>query len=307
MQIRDYGRHNRAGSPATPRRSRAPRPCLNPNMEVGPSHLFAPESWGGDARRKFRLIASLLLVLATLAVYNPVSRAPYLNYDDNAYVYENFHVRAGLKWQTVVWAFATNAESNWHPLTWLSHALDVELFGLNPAGPHYVNLLIHALNAVLLFLLLDVATALPWRSLAVASLFALHPINVESVAWIAERKNVLSMFFLLLALAAYGRYAKKPDAGRYLMVCLCFALGLMAKPQVITLPFALLLLDYWPCSACAPPGTKAHARGRNFLWRRSRSSLWQPRAHGSRCGRRRQPCTLSIRCRCDWKMRRWLT
>jgi protein O-mannosyl-transferase len=199
-----------------------------------------------EARRKLRLIVSFLLVLVTLALYNPINRAPYLNYDDNAYVYENYHVREGLNRGTIVWAFTTNAESNWHPLTWLSHSLDVTLFGLNPAGPHYVNVLLHAANVVLLFLLLEGGTGMAWRSFAVAALFAVHPLNVESVAWISERKNVLSMFFFLLTLTAYGRYVRKPGVARYALVALCFALGLMAKPQVITLPFALLLLDYWP-------------------------------------------------------------
>jgi protein O-mannosyl-transferase len=199
-----------------------------------------------DRRRRFRLIASLLLVLSTIALYNPVSHDPYLTLDDNAYTYENFHVRTGLTWDTAAWAFTTTEMSNWHPLTWLSHALDVELFGLNPAGPHYVNLLLHAANVVLLFLLLASATGLEWPSVTVASLFALHPLNVESVAWIAERKNGLSMLFFLLALAAYGRYVRKPGVARYLLVFLLFACALMSKPQVITLPFALLLLDYWP-------------------------------------------------------------
>ncbi|HYB76919.1 MAG TPA: tetratricopeptide repeat protein [Candidatus Bathyarchaeia archaeon] len=199
-----------------------------------------------DIRRKNLLIASLLLVLVTLALYNPVGRDPYLNWDDNAYVYENAHVRAGLTWEEVVWAFTTKAEFNWHPLTWISHALDVTLFGLNPAGPHYVNVLLHAANAVLLFLLLDAATGFAWRSLAVAALFAVHPLNVESVAWIAERKNVLSMLFFLTGLMAYFWYARRPALGRYLAVFLSFALGLMAKPQVITLPCVLLLFDYWP-------------------------------------------------------------
>jgi len=206
----------------------------------------APDQEASEARRKKRLIFSLVLVLLTLALYNPVSRAPYLNYDDNAYVYENFHVRSGLNWNSIVWAFTTDAESNWHPVTWLSHCLDVTVFGLNPSGPHYVNALLHALNAVLLFLVLERATALAWRSLAVAALFAVHPLNVESVAWIAERKNLLSMLFFLLALWAYGWYVRNRSVGRYLVVALCFAFGLMAKPQIITLPFALLLVDYWP-------------------------------------------------------------
>jgi Flp pilus assembly protein TadD len=193
-----------------------------------------------------RLIFCLLLVLATLALYNPVTRAPFLNYDDDSYVTDNFQVRAGLTWNTVIWAFHTSEVTNWHPITWLSHALDCQIFGLNPAGPHIINVLLHAANAVLLFLILESATGLAWGSLMVAALFALHPMNVESVAWISERKNVLSMLFFLLALAAYGWYTRRPAVGRYLAVTLAFALGLMTKPQVITFPFALLLLDYWP-------------------------------------------------------------
>lgn len=217
-------------------------------MSVTQRHSLASSGDCVDSqiRRRFRLIGSLLLLLATLALYNGISRAPYLNYDDNAYVYENFHVRSGLNRDTLVWAFTTTSESNWHPITWLSHALDVTLFGLNPAGPHFVNVLLHAANAILLFLLLESSTKLLWRSVAVAALFAVHPLNVESVAWISERKNVLSTLFFLFALAAYGWYTRRPAVGRYLLLAVCFALALMAKPQVITLPFALLLLDYWP-------------------------------------------------------------
>jgi hypothetical protein len=196
--------------------------------------------------QKRRLIFCLLLVLATIALYNPLTRAPFLNFDDAAHVTNNPHVRAGLTWKAVVWAFETSETSDWHPVTWLSHALDCELFGLNPAGPHTINVLLHAANAVLLFLILESATSLAWRSLVVAALFALHPINVESVAWISERKNVLSMLFFLLALAAYGWYARRPGVGRYMAVTLAYGLGLMSKAQVITFPFALLLLDYWP-------------------------------------------------------------
>jgi tetratricopeptide (TPR) repeat protein len=193
-----------------------------------------------------KLISCLLLALAAIALYNPVTRAPFLNLDDAVYVTDNPQVRAGLTWHTVAWAFHTSEAANWHPITWLSHALDCQIFGLNPEGPHTINVLLHAANAVLLFLILQSATGLAWRSLAVAALFALHPMNVESVAWIAERKNVLSMFFFLLALAAYGWYVRRPSVGRYLAVTAAFALGLMTKPQVITFPFALLLLDYWP-------------------------------------------------------------
>jgi len=204
------------------------------------------QSYIFQSPQKRRLIGCLLLVLATLALYSPVTRAPFLNYDDAAHVTDNLHVRSGLTWNTVVWAFQTSEASDWHPITWLSHALDCQLFGLNPAGPHTVNVLLHAANALLLFLLLESATGLAGRSLAVAALFALHPINVESVAWISERKNVLSMFFFLVALAAYGWYTRRPSVGRYLAVTIAYAFGLMSKAQVITFPFALLLLDYWP-------------------------------------------------------------
>jgi tetratricopeptide (TPR) repeat protein len=185
-------------------------------------------------------------VAATLVVYNPVNRNAFVNFDDDHYITGNPHVLAGLNWDTVKWAFTNYYEANWHPLTWLSHALDAQLFGLNPVGHHYTNVVLHALNAVLLFLLLQSATGFTWRSLMVAALFALHPVNVESVAWASERKNVLSMMFLLLALYAYEWYARRPAVGRYMLVAGLFACGLMSKPQVITLPFLLLLWDYWP-------------------------------------------------------------
>ncbi len=211
--------------------------------------------------QKRRLIFCLLLALATIALYNPITRAPFLNFDDVVYVTENPQVHAGLTWNTVVWAFHTSESANWHPITWLSHALDCQIFGLNPAGPHGVNVLLHAANTVLLFLILESATGLAWRSLMVAALFALHPINVESVAWIAERKNVLSMLFFLLALAAYGWYTRRPGVGRYLAVTFAYALGLMTKPQVITFPFVLLLLDYWPLRRLEQPLSPPEGEG----------------------------------------------
>jgi len=191
------------------------------------------------------LLASAL-VIATLAVYSPALANPFVNYDDQSYIVENDHVKAGLTLSTLRWALTATEESNWHPLTWASHALDCELFGLNPAGHHSTSVLLHALNAALLFLLLLGATGARWTSLVVAALFALHPLNVESVAWAAERKNVLSMLLFLLTLAAYGWYIRKPGVARYLAVALLFALGLAAKPMIVTLPFALLLLDDWP-------------------------------------------------------------
>jgi Flp pilus assembly protein TadD len=198
------------------------------------------------APQKRRLVLCLLLALATLALYNPVTHAPFLNYDDPIYVSNNPQVRGGLSWKTIVWTFRTPKDLDWHPMTWLSYAADSRVFGQNPAGYHTTNLLLHTVNALLLFLILESATGFAWRSLAVAVLFALHPLNVESVAWIAERKNVLSMFFFLVALAAYGWYARRPGVGRYLAVTLAYVLALMSKAQVITFPFAVLLLDYWP-------------------------------------------------------------
>lgn len=198
------------------------------------------------SREKRTTVLCLLLALVTLAFYNPVVHNGFTNLDDDFYILHNPHVLAGLKWETVKWAFTSFDAANWHPVTWLSHAIDCQLFGLNPVGHHYVTVLLHAINAVLLFLLLQSATGLTWPSLMVGALFALHPVNVESVAWAAERKNVLSMLFFLLAMHAYGWYARRGGMKRYLGVAAFFALGLMAKPEIITLPFVLLLWDYWP-------------------------------------------------------------
>jgi tetratricopeptide (TPR) repeat protein len=195
---------------------------------------------------KRTLILSLLLVLGTLALYGRAAHAGFLRYDDDRYVVENPYVRAGVHWSTVTWAFTTFEQANWHPLTWLSHALDCQLFGMNPAGHHSMSLSFHAASVVLLFLLLQWLTGYTGRSLAVAVLFAVHPVNVESVAWIAERKNVLCMFFFLLTLLAWVRYVRRPSLVRYMAILLGFAMALMSKPMAITLPFALLLMDYWP-------------------------------------------------------------
>jgi protein O-mannosyl-transferase len=188
----------------------------------------------------------LLLAVGTIAVYSPAIFHPFVNYDDYDYVTQNPHVQAGLSADTVAWAFTSTELANWHPLTWLSHELDCQLYGLNPHGHHLTSVLLHAANVVLLFLLLQAATGATGASAMVAALFALHPLNVESVAWVAERKNLLSTFFFLLTLAAYGRYARRPGVGRYVLVALLFALGLAAKPMLVTLPFVLLLVDYWP-------------------------------------------------------------
>lgn len=199
------------------------------------------------SNRKRDLIICLLLAVATLALYTPAMGHPFIfNYDDDVYVTNNSHVQAGLVWQTVRWALTSTESSNWHPLSWLSHALDCQLYGLNPAGHHVTSVLVHVLNVVVLFLLLARATGAAGRSLLVAALFACHPFNVESVAWIAERKNVLSTLFFLLALGAYGWYVLRPSVKRYAAVAALFVLGLASKPMVITLPCVLLLLDFWP-------------------------------------------------------------
>jgi tetratricopeptide (TPR) repeat protein len=197
-------------------------------------------------RARYTLGACLLLLVVTAALYSPVRYYPFLNYDDQQYVTRNSHVQAGLTWNTFAWAWTATEASNWHPLSWLSHALDWQLYGPNAGGHHLTSLLLHNLNVVLLFVSLWWATRLPGRSLLVAALFALHPLNVESVVWIAERKNVLSTAFFLLAICAYGWYTTKPSLKRYLILTVLFALGLAAKPMVITLPFVLLLLDFWP-------------------------------------------------------------
>jgi protein O-mannosyl-transferase len=197
-----------------------------------------------------------LLVLTTLAVFLPVVWHGFVIYDDTGYVTENAHVQSGLTWGGIVWAFTTGHTGNWHPLTWLSHMLDCQVYGLQPAGHHLTNLLFHAANTVLLFLWLRSLTGAFWRSAFVAALFALHPLRVESVAWVAERKDVLSSFFGLLSLWAYTAYARKSvvhpsrftfHVSRfYVLSLVCFALGLMSKPMLVTWPFVLLLLDYWP-------------------------------------------------------------
>ena len=212
-----------------------------------PKRVLSPQNEHKPLAR--RLATPLLCVLPgllTVVLYGSAGSHPFTNYDDPAYVSENVHVRAGLTWSTVRWAFYSVEASNWHPVTWLSHAADCELHGTEPSGHHWTNVVIHSLNGILLFLLLNWATGAKWQSLMVALLFAVHPLNVESVAWISERKNVLSTFFLLLTLAAYGWYSQRPSVKRYALVVACFALGLMAKPMLVTLPLTLLLIDYWP-------------------------------------------------------------
>ena len=211
------------------------------------------------------------LLAAIAAVYWPVARFDFINFDDPLYVTGNEHVKPGLTWDGLCWAFTTFNASNWHPLTWLSHMADCQFFGLQPGAQHLVNVLFHAANAVLLFVLLRNLTGARWRSALVAGLFALHPLHVESVAWISERKDVLSTFFGFLSLLCYARYAQAVEAGNqkseagnrkpearsrrsgvnllscsYWFAVIFFACGLMSKPMLVTWPFVMLLLDWWP-------------------------------------------------------------
>ena len=201
------------------------------------------------------IYAALLLV--TTVVYAPVAGFDFVRFDDPDYVTHNDHVRAGLTWQGVRWAFTTGHVANWHPLTWLSHMLDVELLGVNAGAHHVVNVVFHAANTLLLFVALQRMTGAVGRSAVVAALFAVHPLHVESVAWVSERKDVLSTLFWMLTLIAYARYVERPGVLRYAAVVASFAFGLLSKPMVVTLPFVLLLLDVWPL-------------GRLALWRDGR-------------------------------------
>lgn len=192
------------------------------------------------------LLAGLLLAVITFAAFSPLLDADFISFDDPVYVTENARVQAGLTWANIRWAFTTTYFGFYYPLTWLSHMLDCQVFGMWAGGHHLTSLLIHIASTLLLFGLLRRATGDPWPSLLVAALFAVHPLHVESVAWIAERKDVLSTFFLMLALWAYVEYARKPGAVRYLAVLLLFVLGLMSKAMVVTAPILMLILDVWP-------------------------------------------------------------
>ncbi len=203
---------------------------------------------------RHRLTVVVVLVAVTLAVYWPVGRHPFTSLDDNLYVTANRRVQAGLTADGVAWAVTTFHAFNWHPLTWFSHMIDTEMFGPSAGGAHLENVLFHGVNAVLLFLLLFRMTGAPWRSAIVAALFAAHPLHVESVAWIAERKDVLSTFFGLLAVYAYLRYAARPGLPRLTAVCALHAASLASKPTLVTLPVLLLLLDYWPLGRIVIPG-----------------------------------------------------
>ena len=227
------------------------------------------------------VVVALLLALAVIAVYWPVGSFDFINYDDPEYFSENSHVLAGLNWANLKWALQATDNASWYPVTWLSLLLDATLFGKGPGGPHLVNLLFHTANVVLLFLLLRRLTGALWRSALVAGLFALHPLRVEVVAWIAERKGLLSAFFGLLALHAYARYVER-SKGRspkskawYGVACGCFMLSLLSKPILVTLPFAMLLLDCWPLKRVEYPFSLKASQERGRYFRSAWRLIWE--------------------------------
>ena len=234
------------------RKSQGQRP---PEAPAGKTVPIAP------ATHKPWQIAAVCLVLAVVTVFafRGVRNNDFLTFDDNDYVLQNRHVQQGVTMHSIAWAFTTFHQGNWHPLTWISHMVDWSLYGKNPAGHHMTNVCLHAANAVLLFLLLLYMTGFLGRSAMVAFLFALHPAHVESVAWIAERKDVLCAFFWFATLLAYAWYTRKPSWKRFAWVVCCFACALMSKPMAVTLPFTLLLLDFWPLRRITfTPETRAH-------------------------------------------------
>jgi len=224
-----------------------PKPHRGARESRRPPHRRSPaQAEPNVAERPWVALICIALVLATGLVYAQLRRFAFLSFDDNAYIYDNPHVRTGLKPENIAWAFTAFHSNNWHPLTWISHMLDCQLLGLDPGLHHLMNVGLHALNGVVLFLLLRSMTGTLWRSAFVAAAFTLHPLRVESVAWASERKDVLSALFALLTIGAYAAYALRPGALRYAAVLALFALGLLSKPMLVTLPFVLLLLDYWP-------------------------------------------------------------
>ena len=208
-------------------------------------------SWKHTSGQREALMLLLLVAMALFA-YWPVQHFGFLDFDDGLYVTDNLTIRSGLTWKNVLWAFRDIHTGSWHPLTWLSLMLDYELYRLHPSGYHWTNLYFHLLNIILLFVLLKRMTGETWRVVFVAGLFALHPINAESVAWVAERKNVLSTFFCFLTLYFYVLYTERRNAKRYCMVAISFLCGLLSKPMLVSLPVLLMLLDYWPLNRLGP-------------------------------------------------------
>jgi tetratricopeptide (TPR) repeat protein len=215
------------------------------------------------SHHQMKLLVAALLILLTIIAFLPLKHNGFINsFDDNTYVTKNLFVQGGLSLRGLTYAFTTTQAANWHPLTWLSLMLDYQLFGWNPKGYHATNLFFHLANVLLLFLILENMTKAFWPSALTAALFALHPLHVESVAWVAERKDVLSTFFWLTTMGAYLRYVRRPGWGRYCLILLSFSLGLLTKPMLVTLPFALLLMDYWPLGRFQLPPPPVARRGK---------------------------------------------
>lgn len=215
----------------------------------------------GKVKSQLPLFIALIFLL-TFAIYGQVKNHAFIDFDDYEYIRDNPHVNTGLTLENVIWAFTSHHSHNWHPITWISHMIDVSLFGLDAGAHHLVNVLIHTINALLVLVLLYRLTGDPIPSTLVSLLFAMHPLHVESVAWLAERKDVLSAFFFLLTVGAYTVYVRERKKWMYSVVCLLFILGLMAKQMLVTLPFVLLLLDYWPLRRWKPENEKTHGKKR---------------------------------------------
>ena len=234
--------------------------ALRETRSTSPGGFSGSETERGSARSNDRWWAigvCILLAAITWLVFGQTLRHEFINYDDNDYVLKNAQVARGLTFEGIAWAFTHVHSSNWHPLTWISHMVDCQLFGLNPEGHHFTNVLLHIATAILLFLVLRQMTDSFWPSAFVAAIFAIHPLRVESVAWVAERKDVLSGLFFVLTLGAYTRYVRAPwSLSRYGLVLLLLAAGLMCKPMLVTTPFVLLLLDYWPLNVSPLVGTR---------------------------------------------------
>ncbi len=214
------------------------------------------------------LLINILLTLVVFAVFWQVVRCDFIIFDDDVYVTENIHVQSGITLEGLRWVFSTTYAEFWHPLTWLSLMFDYELYGLHAAGYHMTNLILHIMSTLLLFWLFNRMTGDIWQSAFVAAFFALHPLRVESVAWIAERKDVLSVFFWMLTLVLYVYYTERPVVSRYLPVLACFVCGLMSKPMVVTLPMVMILLDYWPLGRFKSP------RGHLIVWQLKEKGLF---------------------------------
>ena len=232
--------------------------------------LFIKAKWTTkDASENllYSIVICIVLIAATLIVYIQVIGFVFINLDDPGYVSRNDIVKQGITTEGIRWAVSTFHKANWHPMTWISHMLDVQFFGMNPGMHHLTNVIFHILNTLMLFLVLKRMTGTLWRSAAVAALFALHPLHVESVAWISERKDVLSTFFWMLTMVSYLWYVQQCTVRRYIVVFLSFALGLLSKPMLVTLPFALALLDFWPLKRWEPflPGNSDNDHGKRTL------------------------------------------